>query len=293
MARNTYRLFRCRLTARRMLTPHMIRLTFTGEDLELFGDTLLDQRIKVVLGSPEALASVPDTDNWFVSVREAGEAIVMRTYTVAGLRPETGELDVDFVSHGTNGPASRFALEGELGAPVLIAGPDKEVPGHETSGLAWRPGPSRVLLVGDETALPAIVNILTSLPAHATGHALVELPTPEDAQDITVPAGVRVQWCPRSDPAAEPGSAVIPALEAILTDIAGEPSTIAADDDGTDEILWHEATDRGDTGEVPQVWIAGETAWVRQTRRLTADAGIGRDRCSFMGYWKYGESAPS
>lgn len=291
--RTTYRLFRCTLTARREVTPHMIRLTFTGDDLDRFGGTLLDQRIKVVLGSSEALAGVPDADDWFLSVRAAGDALAMRTYSVAALRPEVRELDIDFVSHGTTGPASRFAIEGELGASVIIAGPDGTVPGHDRDGLAWRPGPERVLLVGDETALPAIVNILRTLPDTATGHAVIEVPAADDTQDVVAPTGVRVQWCPRDGAAAQPGSAVIPALEAVLVDISGgAPGGAGADEDG-EELLWDEATDLDTATELPQVWIAGETGWVRQTRRLTADAGIPKDRCSFMGYWKHGESAPS
>lgn len=288
--RSSYRLFRCRLAGRRRLTPHMIRLTFTGDDLDQFGDTLLDQRIKVVIGPADALAAIPEADDWWVTARTVPD-LAMRTYSIAALRPDTGELDIDFVSHGTEGPASRFAIEAGIGTAVLISGPDRLAPGHTTDGLAWRAGSDRVLLAGDETALPAITNILASLPASATGHAVVEVPAPADVQSIAAPDGVRLHWCPRHDSAAAPGSALLPTLEAVLGEVAAGEAVAAAPDEAPGVLLWDEAALTTDGG-LPQVWIAGETGVVRQCRRLVADAGIPRERCSFMGYWKYGEPAP-
>src|SRR5690606_12664258 len=85
-----------------------------------------------------------------------GERPVMRNYTVRAHRPATAErgaeIDVDFVLHGsaaegTAGPASRWAETCEPGDRVLII----------DEGLTFNPqrGTDRVVLVGDETALPA------------------------------------------------------------------------------------------------------------------------------------------
>ena len=289
--RQTYRLFRCRLTARQQLTPHMVRLTVTGDDLDRCGDTLLDQRIKLAFGSPESLASIPDGEDWYAACKSAEPPVVVRTYTIAGLRPQVREMDIDFVSHGTEGPASRFALEAELGTQLLVAAPDRDVEGHDAVGLAWRPGADRVLLVGDETALPAMVNILQSLPEEASGDAIVEVPSPEDAQNIAAPDGVRLHWCPRDS--AGPGAAVLPALAEVLavqTALAPDDAD-PADADPTAPLLWEEAADDEDTDSHFRAWNAGEAGWVKQTRKLLSEAGVPRERSSFMGYWRAGQAA--
>lgn len=286
--RQTYRLFRCRLTARRQLTPHMVRLTFTGDDLDRCGDTLLDQRIKLAFGSSESLASIPDGDDWYAACKAAEPPVVVRTYTIAGLRRPEREMDVDFVSHGTEGPASRFALQAVPGDEVLIAAPDREVEGHDTVGLAWRPGADRVLLVGDETSLPAVINIIGSLPAHATGDVLVEVPSADDAQGVTTPEGVRLQWCARDG--AGPGSAVLPRLAETLAVQVAEAEEESPDTNPDAPLLWEEGS-TADTDSHYRAWIAGEAGWVKQTRRLLSEAGVPRERSSFMGYWKAGQAA--
>lgn len=293
--RQTYRLFHCRLAARRQLTPHMVRLTFTGDDLDRCGDTLLDQRIKLAFGSSESLAAIPNDDDWYAACRAAKPPVVVRTYTIAALRPAERELDVDFVCHGTEGPASRFALEAALGTDLLVAAPDRDVEGHDTVGLAWRPGADRVLLVGDETSLPAVANIVGSLPPHASGDVVIEVPSAADAQQLATPAGVRLCWCARDG--GVPGSALLPALAEVLAIQVGE--ALDASNDGGAEptdvdpdgpLLWEEGADTADSSEY-RAWIAGEAGWVRQTRRLLAGAGVPRDRSSFMGYWKAGQAA--
>ncbi|MFW6600013.1 siderophore-interacting protein [Propionibacteriaceae bacterium Y2011] len=285
--------FRARLARRARITPHLLRLTFAGEELRNCDSPGLDQRIKIVIGNLAALDGAT-ADDWYTRCREADPAPVIRTYTVREARPDDAELDVDVVDHGPVGPLSRFALSADLGTEVVLVAPNRAVPGYEEVGVAWQPGADRVLLVADETALPAVINILGSLPATVTGAAHVEVPTAADAiTDAPHPAGVTVHWHPRDD--APPGSALLPELSRALTgtDGPGRCNGFAdrGSDDGADEsdeaVLWEEAADPGQV----RAWVAGEAGMVKQCRPLLAAAGIDRSQASYMGYWKVGRAA--
>ena len=55
----------------------------------------------------------------------------------------------------------------------------------------------RMLLAGDETALPAIARILESLSSDARGTALIEIDGESEAQKLIHPAGFDVVWLDR------------------------------------------------------------------------------------------------
>ena len=205
--RSAYRPFAVTLAGRQRLSENFVRLTFAGPDLAEFADTCLDQRIKLVLGTDAQLSSAGAAPSWMDWWRDQpdDERPTMRTYTARFVRREQAEVDVDFVTHGTSGPASRFALEAQVGDRALLVGAYADHPETDTQGLAWRrSGASTVLLVGDETAQPAIANILRSLPAHVIGAAFLEVPAPADAMDIDTAAEVAVTYLP-PPPATGPG----------------------------------------------------------------------------------------
>src|SRR5690606_4115426 len=107
-------------------------------------------------------------------------------------------LLVDFVIHlapGASGPASRWAAEARPGDRVVLIGPRK---GVDFGGLEFQPGAARkLLLVGDETAVPAVSAILEQLPVAAEGTAFLEVPVNADILHLTAPPGVEVVWLPR------------------------------------------------------------------------------------------------
>ena len=77
------------------------------------------------------------------------------------------ELDIDFVLHlhGGSGPAAEWAAAAQPGDPLLLVGPCARW--GDCLGIEFAPGAAeRLLLVGDETAVPAIAAILETLPAH-------------------------------------------------------------------------------------------------------------------------------
>lgn len=304
------RSFDVEVAAVRELGPSFKRITFASDDLRSMGsdangDTL-DLRIKVMI--PAAGSNLPDFSalmemsamSWYQAWLDMDEASrgFMRTYTVRQLRADVGEVDVDFVLHppahgGKAGPASSWAENVRLGDRVVLIGPN--VHAGPCSGIEFTPGISRrILLVGDETAVPAIASILASLDPETIGHAIIEVPKASDFQDLVAPAGIDIQWIARGGlahgdqlnaavrAACLPGSHLDPQAEAVeLEDI-----------DVDEVILWETPAQRGvqPTGQL-YAWIAGEAAVIRELRRyLVREVGMDRRQVAFMGYWRIGKS---
>jgi NADPH-dependent ferric siderophore reductase len=122
----------------------------------------------------------------------------------------------------------------------------------------------RVVLVADETGLPAIAGVAASLPTDATGLAIIEVPAAEDALDFARPAGLVVQWIVREH-GTKPGTPALKALtEATLPDAP-----------------FH-------------AYIVGEQALPTDARRhLVGERGVPKDLVSFCGYWRVGAASPA
>lgn len=269
-----YRLFGATLAAREQLTPSFIRITLSGPLADV-SPTLLDQRVKLVVGEPQLLAELSAADDWFESWRTMGAAApAIRTYTLSGIRPDpggAGEVDIDVVLHpGSMGPASTFAATAPLGSTVGLVAGDRTLEGHDQVGLGWHPaGADQFMLVADETALPAVANILASLDERATGEAYLEVPTAGDVRDLARPAGMLVHWFVR-----ERGEGALDALP-----LGACPPLQFPDE----EPLWDEGTGGDWYG-----WVAGESGWVRQIRAIAKASGRPLAQMSLMGYWKKG-----
>ncbi|SDS33079.1 siderophore-interacting protein [Microterricola viridarii] len=295
----SYRQFDVTVAGIRPLSPNFTRVTFTGPELHEWGWYGADQRIKVVL---------------------PGE--IWRTYTIRAARAAEREVDVDFVTHGLTGPATRWLHGAAIGDALALIGPDA-TSGAEPDGYVWRPGAARTLLLAaDETAVPAVATILEGLPADATGHVFLEVPSPGDALPLTAPAGVAITWLPRGTDAghagaangSEPlpfGGALVPAVTAWVdawaescaqAAPAGEPApedpVQEAGADAEYEILW-EVPDEQDGPAAPEqpasaelyAWLAGEAGAITGLRRhLVRERGVDRKQVAFMGYWKLGRS---
>jgi len=205
-----YRCFTVRVKRVDRLTPHFIRVTFHSDDLQYFGTDCLDQRIKVVLPLAETgLDTFPQGGDWWDAWRALPneQRNPFRTYTVRAVRPAEREVDVLFVSHGDSGPASSWVANATAGDEAILVGPNALSP-DSASGIAWNPGASRrLLLAGDETAAPAILAILESLPHDATGSVFIEVPDAADVLPVVAPEGVDVTWLPRADAEAASASA--------------------------------------------------------------------------------------
>ncbi|PYI39189.1 hypothetical protein CVS30_07775 [Arthrobacter psychrolactophilus] len=304
------RAFELRVSAVQQLSEHFRRITLTGPDLALFGSNAagetLDLRVKVMIPSPgHALPELSNIrgslqDDWYQGWLAVDEAVrgVMRTYTVRALRPAVpavgdqaaipAELDIDFVLHldGGSGPAAQWAASAQPGDALMLVGPCARW--GDCLGIEFAPGDSeRLLLVGDETAVPAIAAILETLPAHVSGHAVLEVPTKADFLDISTPADMEIRWLARD--AAAHGVELSRQVRALVIpaacDVGEEPEDV--DVDAT--ILWE--TPMASAGHGLYAWIAGEAATIRDLRRyLVRDVGMDRNAVAFMGYWRKGQA---
>ena len=187
------------------LSPSFVRVVFGGPALAGFGvdGPLYDQRIKLVFpGADGRVPSVAGADeSWFDTwlARPEEERGHMRTYTVREVRGSGADtrLVVDLVLHladGATGPGSRWAAAAVVGDRVVVMAPRR---GEPFGGIEFAPGDARrVLLAGDETAVPAICAILRDLPSDAQGAAFLEVPDTDDVLEVPAPAAVAVDLAP-------------------------------------------------------------------------------------------------
>ena len=137
------------------LTPATVRITFTGPELADFAAPGFDDHIKIFTPS-------------------ASGATEMRDYTPR-FDPATGALVLDFVAHEA-GPATRWALAARVGDKLQIAGPK--------GSTVITPDSGRWLLVGDETALPAIGRRIEEASPGERITSVVAVSGPEDEQSF-------------------------------------------------------------------------------------------------------------
>ncbi|MEV0620220.1 siderophore-interacting protein [Nonomuraea sp. NPDC050404] len=272
-----FRMFDVRVDRLERLSPSFLRVTFTGDDLNLFADNGFDQRLKLILPLPDhGLAHLPTGTDWYAKWRalDAGKRNPMRTYTARLVRPDAAEVDVDVVMHPDGGPVARWAEGVRPGDVAALFGPDSRY-GERHGGLEFHPpaGTGCVLIAGDETAVPAICGILERLPAELAGEVLMEVPCEDDFLPVETAASVKVTWLARNG--GERGAHLIPAVRAAagrLLPALPAPDAPASFDDvdvDTDE-LWEvpqeEAVDYGPL----YAWLAGEAGVIKLLRRHLA-----------------------
>ena len=231
------------------LTPHMVRVVLGGDGLAEFAPTpFTDQYVNVLFVPPGAPYDVPfDPD---VAKESAPEHRPRgRRYSIRAWDPASGRLTIDFVVHGDVGFAGRWATHAGPGDRLQIVGP--------TGGYAPDPEADWYLMVGDESALPAIAASLEQIPAGRTVLAALVVDDAASRLALDCPGELAVTWVHRED----------------------EP-------DNPDQLL--QAVEKLDfpAGRV-QVFVHGEAGEVRAVRRhLIADRGVPREGASISPYWR-------
>ncbi|PVG84323.1 siderophore-interacting protein [Nocardioides gansuensis] len=306
------------------LSPTFLRLELGGAGLADFGvdGPLYDQRFKLVVPHEGGgLTSVEGADEGWLSTwmeRPVEERGHMRTYTVREVRG-TGtdtRIVVDFAlhdagDHGEIGPGAGWGAQARPGDRAVVVAPRR---GHPFGGIEFvPPAGHRLLLVGDETAVPAISAILECLPHDARGAAYLEVPVDGDILDLRHPDGVEITWLPRNG--ATWGERLTPAVvDHLGAPLPDDPAVgwLPAEDE-VDPDLWETPTYSSsgeeiapvEAGHLPQAadkhrldglyaWIAGEAAVVTGLRRhLVRELGMDRSQVAFMGYWRRGISMKS
>ncbi|CAN5835353.1 siderophore-interacting protein [soil metagenome] len=243
---------RVRVIGTEPLTPHMQRVTLGGDGLDGFHTGSPASYVKLYLPAPgQADLVLPTFGPKGPEYPDGATRPVQRTYTPRNFDPRRNELDIDVVLHGA-GVASDWAAGARPGDPAGVAGP----------GSGWDPDADApwFVLVGDESALPAIATITEALPEGRTLNVIVEIPTDSDRIDLTSPAVLITSWLVRGE--GQPGAALEDAVRGLHLPVG----------DG-------------------HFWVATESAVVRRIRdHLVADRGLDRSRYTIRAYWKAGEA---
>ncbi|WP_375591795.1 siderophore-interacting protein [Chitiniphilus eburneus] len=238
----------------RAIGRHLCRVTFGGPDLAGFPEGSGGLHIKLFFphdgeATPLMPELGPDGPVW-----PEGRRPITRTYTVRQYDPATQQLDVDFVLHGDNGPASRWASRAQPGDVLGLAGPGATVP--------YTPGAQWFLFAGDLSSLPAISAVLERLPPDARGVALIEVPDDADRHALRHPEGIALRWLVRQGPAE--GSTLL--LDAIRALSWPAPDTALS------------ATVAGESGAVVAI-----------RAHLLRERGIARRALYAVPYWRAGQ----
>lgn len=247
--RHTLKMRRLRVQNIQRLGAHFLRMRFVGDDLNDFVSASFDDHAKLMLparaGAPLVLAEPgPEGLVW----PAGAERPAMRDYTPRAFDTAAGWIDIEFLLHG-EGTASEWAARAQVGDEVGLGGPRGSfvVP----TGFDWH------LLVGDETALPAISRRIEELPGTARAIVVAETADEADRRAFKGRAAVDVRWVP-----AGSTDALARAVAALALP-AGEGFA----------------------------WAAGEaasTAAVRQA--LVQSHGLDKSRVRASAYWKRGSA---
>ena len=292
-----YRIFDVDLKAIEPLSPSLCRFVFGGPEVAHMHTLAPDQRIKLFFPTPAGQPPrLPKDGQWQQARRDLApqDTPPMRTYTIRDLRREACEVDVDFVLHGVNGPASAWATQAKVGDRLQMVAPNLAYT-EDPGGYEWKPPRSaqRILLIGDETALPAIAGILEQLAQDAADlpvEAFIEVPLEEDCLSLRHSPATRLHWLPRDLLRCAHGHGMQHAVRelASLPVIRASASVELEDVDIDQRILWELAS--GESGDF-YAWVAGESATVMDIRRfLIKERGLPRENLTLMGYWRDGRT---
>lgn len=231
------------------LSPHMRRIELQG-DLEGFQSLGFDDHVKLFLPDP-------DTGILVLPGEETGGARpIGRDYTPRRFDVAAGILVVDFAIHGIDGnagPATRWAARAQPGDRLHIGGP--------RGSMIPPDGYDTYLLIGDDTALPAIGRRLAELPAGTHVLVLAEVDTPEDRLDFPTRANAAIHWIFRAGAHGGRG----------LADAVAHMSL---------------------PDQSVHAWVATEAGQARLIRQhLTERLGLDPQAMKVAGYWLKGETA--
>ncbi|PJI94884.1 siderophore-interacting protein [Luteimicrobium subarcticum] len=265
LTRHALAVRRAAVVRRVRLAPTVVRLTLGGAGLAGFDAPGPDDHVKLFLPDPATGVLHAPTLVGGALQRSPDGVSISRDYTARARRGDgpTTEVDVDVVLHGTGtdpatgGPASVFAATAAEGTEVVVAGPrgSRDVPA----------GVSRVVLVADETALPAAARWCEQLPAGVVVTAILDL------EDESVDAYVDTPG-----PDGGPSAFARASVERLYRV------------DGPGQVLEAvRSLGRPDDDEI--VWAAGEaTALVPVRRYLRRELGLPAEQAIVDGYWKRG-----
>ncbi len=167
-----------------LITPHMRRIVFAGEDLGRF-DRIDQLHCRLIFQPKGTLRPEwPGLDANGHIVWPEGRKLDTRVYTIRAIDAAKAEVTIDFALHPQAGPATRWAIEAAPGDIIGMVGP-------AANGLA---SAEFYVFAGDETALPGIARMMEALDQGATGQAFIEVDGPAEVQQFVCPPGIAINW---------------------------------------------------------------------------------------------------
>jgi NADPH-dependent ferric siderophore reductase len=205
----------------RALTPGMLRITLEGPELADFQSLGADDHVKLFFGEAK------------------------RDYTPRAYSQADQSLVLDFALHEA-GPATDWALKARRGDTLQIGGPRGS---SQVTGFDW------YLLIGDETALPAIGRRAEELSG-ATVLTLAAVTGAGEEQDF--PATQRL-WVHRPAEAADDPSALLAAFRGLTLPQGHGYIWIAAEAQVARALRDHALNGLGHKRE----WVKASGYWVK------------------------------
>jgi len=205
------------------VSPGFASITFQGEALADFTSLSFDDHVKFMFN-------------------DASGEPVRRDYTPRRVDTDAREIDIEFALHG-HGGAAEWARNATIGQSAVIGGPR----GSMILPLAmdWH------LLIGDDSALPAVTRRLEELPAGARVVAVL-LVDAADRRTFVTRADARIHWVDSDD-----------ALLQVLKELPLQPGAGLA-------------------------WGGGEAALMARVRQVLVETGRPRQAAKVSAYWKRG-----
>jgi len=225
----------------------MSQVALAGGDLEGFSVDQPAASVRLLIPSPGSPDLVIPTWNGNEFLLADGTRPAIRTFTPRRVDSERGELELEIVLHD-GGVVSDWVRGAAVGDPAAISGPGRGY-GIDHAAPAF-------LVAGDESAIPAISQLLESLPGQTPVTVFIEVAHPDARLTLPHHPLAAVEWCDLI-PGAPPGDALFSAIR----NAGIEPEA--------------------------RLWVAGEAAAMHRIRsHLFEERGVPRSQAAVRGYWK-------
>lgn len=171
----------------RHVTPSMLRIVLEGSDLADFASAAPDDHVKLFVPT------------------DSGE-VERRDYTPRRFDASARTLAIDFALHDA-GPATRWAMRARPGDQLDVGGP------RGSAVVPW--SFDWWLLVGDETALPALGRRAEEAPGEARIISLAAVASSEEEQSFDTAADHTALWAHRPAGRADDPRPLLDALSGL------------------------------------------------------------------------------
>ncbi len=171
------------------VTPYLISVILTGNELDEFNSASFDDHVKLFFPALAQSKPVLPRFNANGSLDKSSMMeVISRDFTPCHYDALKRELEIQFVMHG-EGQASTWAAQAKPGDFLGVGGPKSSL--LIPMQFDW------FLMMGDETAIPAISRRLAELPPGTQVTVMIELEHPDSQVNFISEATVELFWLHR------------------------------------------------------------------------------------------------